>query len=180
MAFYYLFRKGGFTAGAALNLRDHEVTTLYTEYCNLSGLDSLCAVYREVKGDIWPFVNLHKSVKSSGMNESNVIKLLTIANNDLPAVEDRYELLKRKEGELQGKVRNSTMIFQDLNNQISSMRSILDSIRLDIEKEKKRLHQLYQKRIKQESLVLQYEQLCRYIEIFSFFYFYFFFPIAAI
>jgi hypothetical protein len=33
----------------ALNLRDHEVTTLYTEYCNLSGLDSLCAVYREVK-----------------------------------------------------------------------------------------------------------------------------------
>ena len=114
------------------------------------------------------------------MNVSNVIKLLTIANNDLPAVEDRYELLKRKEGELQGKIRNSTMIFQDLNNQISSMRSILDSIRLDIEKEKKRLHQLYQKRIKQESLVIQYEQLCRYIEIFSFFYFYFFFPIAAI
>lgn len=72
----------------ALSLRDHEVTTLYTEYCNLSGLDSLCAVYREVKGDIWPLVNLHKSVKSSGMNESNVIKLPTIANNDLPALED--------------------------------------------------------------------------------------------
>jgi hypothetical protein len=30
------------------------------------------------------------------MNESNVIKLLTIANNDLPAVEGRYELLRRK------------------------------------------------------------------------------------
>jgi len=103
------------------------------------------------------------------MNESNVIKLLTIANNDLPAVEDIYELLKRKEGELEGKIRNSTMIFQDLNNQISSMHSIVDSIRLDIEKEKKRLHQLYQKRIKQEALVLNCEQLCRYIEIFSFF-----------
>ena len=37
-------------------------------------------MYREVKGDIWPVVNLHKSVKSSGMNESNVIKLLTIAH----------------------------------------------------------------------------------------------------
>ena len=37
------------------------------------------------------------------------------------------------------------MIFQDLNNQISSMRSMVDSIRLDIEKEKTRLHQLYQK-----------------------------------
>ena len=179
---YKLFSEGKtvLQVAIALNLRDHEVTILYTEYCNLSGLDSLCAVYREVKGDIWPLVNLHKSVKSSGMNESNVIKLLTIANNDLPAVEDRYELLKRKLGEVEGKIRNSTMIFQDLNNQISSMRSILDSIRLDIEKEKKRLHQLYQKRIKQEALVIQYEQLCRYIEIFSFFYFYFFFPIAAI
>jgi len=98
----------------------------------------------------------------------------------MPAAEDSYELLKRKLGEVEGKIRNSTMIFQDLNNQISSMGSILDSIRLDIEKEKTRLHQLYQKRIKQEALVIQYEQLCRYIEIFSFFYFYFFFPIAAI
>src|ERR1051325_3948018 len=86
----------------------------------------------------------------------------------------------RKLGEVEGKIRNSTMIFQDLNNQISSMRSILDSIRLDIEKEKTRLNQLYQKRIKQEALVIQYEQLCRYIEIFSFFYFDFFFPIARI
>ena len=79
------------------------------------------------------------------MNVSNVIKLLTIANNDLPALEDRYESRKRKAGELEGKIRNSTMIFQDLNNQISSMRSIVDSIRLDIEKEKTRLHQLDQK-----------------------------------
>ena len=49
---------------------------------------------------------------------SNVIKLLTIANNDLPAVEDRYESRKRKAGELEVKIRNSTIIFQDLNNQI--------------------------------------------------------------
>jgi hypothetical protein len=52
------------------------------------------------------------------MNESNVIKLLTIANNGLPAVEDRYESCKRKAGELEVKIRNSTMIFQVLNNQI--------------------------------------------------------------
>ena len=60
---YKLFSEGKtvLQVAIALNLRDHEVTTLYTEYCNLSGLDSLCAVYREVKGDIWPFVNLHKS-----------------------------------------------------------------------------------------------------------------------
>ena len=69
----------------------------------MSGLDSLCAVYRDVKGDIWPLVNLHKSVISSGMNVSNVAKLLTIANNDVPALEDRYESRKRKVGELEGK-----------------------------------------------------------------------------
>ena len=48
---YKLFSEGKIVlqVAIALSLRDHEVSALYTEYCNLSGLDSLCVVYREVK-----------------------------------------------------------------------------------------------------------------------------------
>ena len=47
---YKLFSEGKtvLQVGIALSLR-HVVSALYTEYCNLSGLDSLCVVYREVK-----------------------------------------------------------------------------------------------------------------------------------
>ena len=79
----------------------------------------------EMLKEIFGLLLIYINPKSSGMNESNVIKLLTIGNNDLPAVEDIYESRKRKEGELEGKIRNSTMIFQDLNNQILSMRSMV-------------------------------------------------------
>ena len=76
------------------------------------------AQFIEKLKEIFGLLLIYINPKSSGMNESNVIKLLTIANNDLPAVEDRYESRKRKAGELEVKIRNSTMIFQVLNNQI--------------------------------------------------------------
>jgi len=48
---YKLFSEGKtvLQVAIALNLGDHKVSTRYTKYCNLSGLDSLCVVYREVK-----------------------------------------------------------------------------------------------------------------------------------
>jgi hypothetical protein len=141
----------------ALNLRNYEVTRLYTEYCNLTGLDSLDVVYREVKGNIWPFVNLYRSIKAAGTNIPHVIRALTIANNDLPAVKNRYESLKREVGKLEGDKRNSAMVFQDLSNQISSMRNTLDSIRLEYQKEKIRLYQLYQQSFKQQALIRQFQ-----------------------
>ena len=53
-------------------------------------------IYEEIKVDTWHFVNLCKSVKSSGMDVQHVVKLLEIANNDLPAVEYRHERIKRE------------------------------------------------------------------------------------
>jgi hypothetical protein len=61
------------------------------------------AQFIEKLKEIFGLLLIYINPKSSGMNESNVIKLLTIANNDLLALEDRYESRKRKAGELQGK-----------------------------------------------------------------------------
>ena len=47
---YRLFSEGKtvLQVAIALNLRDHEVTTLYTEYCNLSGLPLLQKSARKI------------------------------------------------------------------------------------------------------------------------------------
>ena len=59
-----------------------------------SGVTSLNQIYQEIKYDIWHFVSLYRLVKSSGMGVEHVVKLLTVANNHLPAVEYNYEELQ--------------------------------------------------------------------------------------
>jgi predicted transcriptional regulator len=92
---YKLFSEGKtvLQVAIALNLREYEATRLHTEYWNLTGLDTLNAFYKEVKGDIWPFVNLYRSIKAAGMSVERVVKLLTIAgNDDLPSLENRHDI----------------------------------------------------------------------------------------
>ena len=66
------------------------------EYCKLTQLDSLCRIYDKIKDDIYPFVKLYMLSKAARMDTQHVVSLLTIANNDLPSVEYRYEKLKEK------------------------------------------------------------------------------------
>jgi hypothetical protein len=42
---------------------------------------------------IEPFLRLFKVAKSKGMGVQQVVKLLAIANNDLPAIEERFKTL---------------------------------------------------------------------------------------
>ena len=114
-------------------------------------------IYQEIKGDIWNFVNLWKSVKAAGMNVPYILTLLKVTNNPLPAVENRYEQLKKEMSLLEFDKRNSARDFQNLNDQIISMGKTLDSARLDCEKEKAQLQHLQQERMKQEALVRQFE-----------------------
>jgi hypothetical protein len=60
----------------------------------LTYLDALNQIYQEIKHDMSYFVNLYRAAKSAGMNIQHVVKLLRIANNDLPSVEIQYEKLK--------------------------------------------------------------------------------------
>ena len=69
-----------------LNIRASEAIIFQREYWELEGLHNLNQIYQEIKGDIWNFVNLWKSVKAAGMGVPHVNRLLTIANNDLPSV----------------------------------------------------------------------------------------------
>ena len=48
-------------------------------------------VYEELRGDIEPFLKLYKLAKRKGISVRHVVDILTIANNDLPAIEDRVK-----------------------------------------------------------------------------------------
>src|SRR5204863_9205013 len=103
----------------ALNLREPDVTKFYMEYCKLTQLESFCRIYDKIKDDIHHFVNLYILCKVARMDTQEVIKLLTIANNDLPSVEYRYEKLKREEASLKASNHNSAIIFKKLSDEIS-------------------------------------------------------------
>jgi hypothetical protein len=58
---------------------------------------------------------------------------------------------------LEGQIRNSTILFQEITDHISNLYKTSDSVRLECQKEKEELASLQQKRMKQEALVRQFE-----------------------
>ena len=142
-------------AAIALNLRQPQVTELYTEHWKMKGLYMLNQIYEEIKDDIASFVNLYRLAKATGMNVQHVNRLLAIANNHLPSVEYTYETCKREVEDIEAEKRNSIRIYQEINDKILSMRNRLDSINLDCEKELAQRDQIYQKRMKLEAGVRQ-------------------------
>jgi chromosome segregation ATPase len=114
-------------------------------------------IYEEIKDDIGSFVNLYRSAKAAGMNVQHVNRLLAIANNHLPSVEYTYEICKREVEDLEAGKGNSARIYQEIKDKILSMRNRLDFLNLDCERELAQRDQLYQKRMKLEASVRQFQ-----------------------
>ena len=63
----------------------------------LKQLHGLYSAYEELEGEIEPFLKLYELSKAEDMDTKEVVNLLEIANNDLPALENRYTRLKMKQ-----------------------------------------------------------------------------------
>src|SRR5215218_3390895 len=100
---YKLFsdRKTPLEVAIALNLRESEATKFYKEYWKLKRLHILTLIYEETKGDIETFSKLYRLSKAKGMGLKQVVNLLAIANNDLPAVEEKFKRLRNDMNMLQ-------------------------------------------------------------------------------
>jgi hypothetical protein len=116
---YELFSKGNTLLEIAikLNLGQAQATQYYWEYLKLSGLDDITKLYLGFKGDISYFVNMCKAAKSVNIGVQEVIKLLNIANNDLPEAEHRYERLLRVINAMESNKANLDRELQYLNDQ---------------------------------------------------------------
>jgi len=156
---YKLFSEGKspLEVAIALNLRADEVIEFYKECWYLKQLYDLNQIYLQTKGNIAPVVMLYKSMKAAGMNTEHVIKLLQVANSDLPRLEHRYQILEQEVKTLEYEKRNSGRVFQDLSNQVAALGKTFDSYCLSCQEEGAKLNDLKQKRIKLEGLVRQFE-----------------------
>jgi hypothetical protein len=141
----------------ALNLREPEVNKFYLEYCKLTQLESLCRIYDKIKDDIYPFLRLYTLSKVARIDTQDVVRLLTIANNDLPSVEYRYERLKREEASLQAGNHNSARTLQELSDLISTTQNTLEQYESDCKKRGLEIKNLNKEYIASQELVNDFQ-----------------------
>jgi hypothetical protein len=154
---YKLFsdRKTPLEVAIALNLRESEATKFYKEYWKLKRLHNLTLIYEEIKGDTEPFLKLYRLSKAAGMSVQQVVHLLKIANNDLPAVEKRFKRLRNEISMLQFQKRIDERNLYQLNNQIARTTNLLNSLRISCIRERREIRKLYNEKARLEALVTQ-------------------------
>jgi hypothetical protein len=142
---YELFSKGKtpVEVAIALNLRAPEVTILYREYWNLTRLDKLNSAYKELGDEgIGYFVKLCKLAKKEGMTVKKVINALAIANEDLPYLEERRELLNDEVNTLESKRQKSKSSSNILNERVTSSKELLKSYSITRNRKKQEIEHL--------------------------------------
>jgi hypothetical protein len=156
---YKLFsnRKTPLEVAIALNLKESEATNFYKEYWKLKRLNNLNMVYEELRGDIEYFLKLHKLSKAKGMGVKQVVNLLTIANNDLPAFEKRFKRLRNDISMLQFQKRIDERSLYQLNNQIASTTKLLNYLRMSCISERRRIRSLQNEKARLEAIVTEFK-----------------------
>jgi len=156
---YKLFSEGKTPIEVAieLNLRESEATKFCREYWKLKQLHNLNNIYEEIKDDIESFLRLYRSSKAKGIGVKNVINILEIANNDLPAIEQRFEGLRNDVGMLQFQKHTCKRSLYQLNNQIATTNRILNSLRMSYERERREMENLSSEKTKLESIVIGFK-----------------------
>ena len=140
-----------------LGLDEKQVTKYYREYWKLKGLHKLTIVYEEIKNDIGYFLKLHRLAKASGMNTDSVVNLLSIANNDLHAFEDKYKKQQQNMNHLESKELDASITLVDLKSQIQNANQVLYSCRLSCQKEVRKMFQLHRQNIRLNALLRQFK-----------------------
>lgn len=156
---YELFSQGKNPIQVAieLNLRESQVTRYYKEYWRLKGLYKLNLVHEEIKDGILYFLKLYTSSKAAKMSTNHVMKLLEIANNNLPALKDKYEKLQRNVSHLESSELDASITLENLKNQIQNANQSLDTCRLSCQKEISKMLQLHRQNMRLNALLRQFK-----------------------
>jgi hypothetical protein len=142
---YKLFseRKTPLQVAIALNVGESEATKFCKEYWKLKQLHNLNTVYEEIKDEITSFLKLYKLAKAKGMGVKQVIDILAIGNNDLPAIEERFKRLRNDVNMLQSQKHTCKGDLYRLNSQIATSSRLLNSLRISCGKERGEIENLF-------------------------------------
>ena len=86
-----------------------------------------------------------------------MINLLRIANNYLPSVEHRYELLQKHNNQLESILKTKSNEIQNINSLQADAIKNLDSIKIEYKREMALLKGLQQRREILEAFIYNYE-----------------------
>ena len=134
-----------------------QVTKFYREYWKLKGLYKLNLIHDEIKDDIGHFAKLYRLSKAAGKSAEDVVNLLNIANNDLPALEDKYKKLQRNVNDLESKELDASITLEELKSQIQNANQRLYSYHLSCQKEVKKTLELHRQNMELNSLLRQFK-----------------------
>lgn len=156
---YKLFAEGKSPIDVAvlLNLREKEVTELYTEFWRLCHLRDLYHIYEEVKADMSFLIELYRSMTYEGMNIEHVIKLLDIANNHLPSVESKYENLRKEINSLENANRNLARTYQQLRDDVSSLDETIGKLQSTVGQLRREVTKLNLQKLRTEKSVKHFQ-----------------------
>jgi hypothetical protein len=140
-----------------LNIREPDATQFYREYWRLNQLYELDQIYQETKGNFSSFIELYRQMKTTGMNVAHVIRLLRVANNDIPSVEDRCQELRREEASLNARNMNATRASEQLSNEILEKHGTLNRFRLSCSEESLKLARIRIQKVNLEDTIKQFQ-----------------------
>lgn len=156
---YKLFSEGKSPSevAIALDMREPDVTQLYLEFWKLNHLYELDQIYEEIKGNFSYLLELYRQMKASGITITHIVRLLRLANKDLPSVEHRCQELRREEASLRAGNSNAARIFQELSDSISDEYKTLNQYRLIRNQEKQETDKTRVTKLRLEELVESFQ-----------------------
>ncbi|MDQ3971483.1 MAG: hypothetical protein M3227_07330 [Thermoproteota archaeon] len=157
---YKLFseKKSPVEVAIALNLREPEVTKLYREYWRLQGLHKVNLIYEEIGEDnIDGFVEFYNRAKEKGMGSMHMVKAVTIANEDLPYLEEKCELLEIRINDLESKITPMNNKLHNLKYEIASTKELLKCYTSSCERKRQESEILNNEISRLEALVTRFK-----------------------
>jgi predicted transcriptional regulator len=161
----FLQEKTPIQVAITLNLKEPEVHDLYRQYLSLQQLHGLYQVYEKIKDGIGPFVELYRLIEAADMDLKHVMRLLEIANNELPKVEQMHKNLLSDVINLNQKKRDTESAIFRLNGDLIYFRNSADHQRLECEKQESEKRDLYLKKIRLETVIKELQDSLEYTKI---------------
>jgi hypothetical protein len=152
---YKLFSEGKSPneVAIALNNREPEVTQLYQEYWRLNQLYNLNQIYEETKGNFSFLLELYSRTKAAGMTVAHIIRLLRVANKDLPSIEYRCQEFRREAASLETRSQNAARTLEQLNYVILDTQNTLDHYELQRKQQRAELDKIFHQKTQLEEFV---------------------------
>jgi chromosome segregation ATPase len=139
---------------------------LYKEYRKLEGLHKLNLIGEEIGEEkIEYFVEFYNRAKERGMGIMHMVKALAIANEDLPYLEQKRELLKIEINDLESKIQPLKNELHNLNDEIASTKGLLKSCTSSCERKLQELEILNNEISRLETLVMRFKNDNEYLRI---------------